>query len=379
MFKKFILLFLISCSVLFLKAGTDPDTNYVQKFKNIFAIKGFVLSNGFTYALTPRNNTKFTEQQLQDAQVIYKPYIPTTMGVSFNIKGVGFVYVFKLKNDFLDTIGRAKSDFKQFQMNIYKTTFGFEAYYQDYKRFYFHYKGDNLLLKNYNSDIRAYQWGINTIFIFNGKKFSYNAAFNQTQLQKKSAGSWMLIPAIKFNEIKSGQLIPDSVNQYYGGITNLQRNRNYSFLMQTGYGFNLTKSNFYFSGAMLFGAGIQTQSYTYPLGKLHKMAFPLVGRVKGGLGYNGNVFFGGIFANADICQSRIEQVKTQQMVYSYGVYLGFRAIEYTKTKGQLKAEAERKKLAEKNAAKKAKEEKRQAAIKAKENKKKAAEEKRKKK
>lgn len=361
MFKKLILFILLGGFVFSSKAKTDPDTNYVQKFKNIFAGKGFVIKNGFTYALTPRNNSNFTEQQLKDAQIIYNPYIPTTVGVSVNIKGIGFTYVFKIKNDFLDTLGRAKSGFKQFQLNMYGTKFGFEGYYQDYQRFYFHYKGDHLLLKNYNSDIRAYQWGINTIFIFNGKKFSYNAAFNQTQLQKKSAGSWMLIPALKFNEIKSGHLIPDSVNKYFGSITNLQRNRNYSFLIQTGYGFNLTKNYFYFSGAVLGGVGIQTQSYTYPLGKLHKIAFPLVGRVKGGLGYNGKIFFAGLFANADVCQSSIQQIKTQQLVYSYGIYLGFRAIEFTKTKGQLKNEAKRKKLAQMEAAQKLKEEKRKAA------------------
>ncbi len=361
MFKKLVVIFILTYSAMHIKADTDPDTNYVQKFKNIFAAKGFVISNGFNYVLTPRNNSNFTEQQLNNAQVIYSPYIPTTLGISMNIKGVGFTYVFKLKNDFLDTLGRAKSGFKQFQMNIYGTKLGFEAYYQDYKRFYFHYKGDHLVLNDYNSDIRAYQWGMNFIFIFNGKKFSYNAAFNQTQLQKKSAGSWMLIPALKFNELKSGHLIPYSLNKYFGDITNLKRNRNYSFLIQTGYGFNLTKSNFYFSGAFLAGAGIQTQSYTYPLGKLHKIAFPLVSRVKAGLGYNGKVFFSGFFANADVCQSTVKQVKTQQLIYSYGIYVGFRAVEFTKTKGQLKNEAKRKKLGEKEAAQKLKEQKRNAA------------------
>lgn len=377
MFKKLAPLSLFCILFYSAKAG-DPDTNYVQKFRNIFAIKGFVLANGFNYALTPRNNTKFTEAQLKDAKVIYSPYIPTTVAASINIKGFGFTYVFKLKDDFLDTLGKAKSDYKRFMMNMYGNKFGFEGYYQDYRRFYYHYKGDERLLKNYNSDIRAYQIGMNFIFIPNGKKFSYNAAFNQTVLQKKSAGSFMLIPSLRFDEIKSQNLIPDSVKQYYGVINDLQRNRNYAFTIQAGYGFNLTKDFFYFSGAALIGSGIQTQTYSYPLGKFYKMSLPLVGRAKASLGYNGKIIFTGIFANADFCQSRIEQVRTQQTVYTYGVFLGFRAVEYTKTKGQLKAEAKRKKDAEREAAKKAKEEKRQAAIKSKENKKKTNEQNRKK-
>ena len=74
-----------------------------------------------------------------------------------------------------------------------------------------------------------------------------------------------------------------------------------------------------------------------------------------------NYFLQDFFANADVCQSAVQQVKTQQTVYSYGAYMGFRIIEFTKTKGQLKRDAQQKKLAEKEAAKKLNEEKKKAA------------------
>jgi hypothetical protein len=345
-------------------AGGDIDTNYVQKFKNIFAGKLFLINNGFTYSIVPQGNSRFTSKELKDAQVIFNPYIPATAGVSLNISGVGFTYVFKFMDDYLDTTGQAKSAFKQFQMNIYGSKFGFEAYYQDYQRFYYHYKGDEKVkqdLKNYNSDIRAYQFGANAILIFNGKKFSYNAAFNQTVLQKKSAGSALLTMSLKFNELNSHDLIPNKVKPYYGSYIDLQRNRNYAYLMQFGYAFNLTKSNFYFSAALLAGAGIQNQTYTFPTGNFYRIAFPLVGRAKSSIGYNGKIIFSGIFANADVSQSSIRSLKTQQMVYSYGVFLGFRAVKYTKSKGQLKAEEKRMKESEKAAKIKLKEDKKKAA------------------
>lgn len=231
--KKVVILFSFLFIALLSNAG-EADTNYVRKFRNIFACKTFLLNNGYTYSLIPRNNTSFTEQQLDDAKLYYSPHIPPTTGISVNIKGFGFTYIFKFTKDYLDTTGRIKSDFKQFQMNMYGSKFGFEAYYQDYQRFYFHYKGDEILLKNYNTDIRAYQWGANGIFIFNGKKFSYNAAFHQTQLQKKSAASPLMLLSLRFSELKSGDLIPDSMKTFYGGISDLQRNRNYAFFLQGG-------------------------------------------------------------------------------------------------------------------------------------------------
>ncbi|HEY0030083.1 MAG TPA: DUF4421 family protein [Bacteroidia bacterium] len=344
--------------------GGEVDSNYVAKFKNIFAVKGFLINNGFIYTLTPRNNSFYSPQQLKDAEVIYSAHIPTTAGVSLNIKGVGFTYVFKFTDDYLDTTGRVRSGFKQFQMNIYGNKFGFEGYYQDYSRFYFHYKGDEILLKNYNNDIRAYQFGANGIFIFNGHKFSYNAAFNQTQFQKKSAGSGLMMISLKYNELQSNHLIPDSVDQFFSGYSALQKNRNYGFLLQGGYAFNLTKKNFYYSTALLAGAGIQFQSYSFPIDKFYKIGFPLIGRVKSSMGYNGKVFFTGIFGNFDVSQSYIHSVKTQQLIYSYGVYVGFRAIEmqkYKKSRKQLQEEAKEKKAKEAAAKKKLKEDKKKAA------------------
>ncbi|TAJ70080.1 MAG: DUF4421 domain-containing protein [Sphingobium sp.] len=361
-FRKTILLFFVVFVSYNLFAGSDPDTMYVQKFKNNFSVKTFLLNNGFIYTLTPRNNDNFTEQQLKDAKLFYLPHIPPTTGVSVNIKGIGFSYVFKFTNDYLDTTGRIKSGYKQFAMNMYGTKFGFEAYYQDYSRFYFHYKNQPIHLKDYNTDVRAYQWGARGIFIFNGKKFSYNAAFNQNQLQKKSAGSAMLIIAGRFSELKSTNrtLIPDSLSPYYGFTSKLQRNRNYAFLVQGGYGFNLTKNYFYFSMAALVGVGIETQTFSYPPQKYYRIGFPLVGRGKASVGYNGKILFTGIFANTDVGQARNKSFKTQELNYTYGVYVGVRAIKFTKTKGQIKQEEKRKKLAEKEAAKKAKEAKKKA-------------------
>ncbi|MFL5764524.1 MAG: DUF4421 family protein [Bacteroidia bacterium] len=359
--RKLWIFFLLSCFSSALHAG-EVDSNYIAKFRNIFAVKAFILNNGFTYSLTPRNNDPFTAQQLSDAKVIYSAHIPPALGVSLNIKGVGLTYVFKFTDDYLDTTTRVKSGFKQFNMNFYGMKGGFEAYYQDYSRFYFHYKGDEILSKNFNTDIRAMQFGANGIFIFNGKKFSYNAAFNQTEFQKQSAGSGLMTIALRYNEIRARDLIPDSVGSFFGGNYNtLQRNRNYGFLLQGGYAFNLTRNNFYYSTALLAGTGLQWQVYELPTRNFYRLGIPLIGRIKSSAGYNGKFFFSGIFGNLDITQSYIHSVKTQQMIYSYGFYMGFRAIEmkkYKKSHKQLHEEAKAKKEAEAAEKKRLKEEQR---------------------
>ncbi len=367
--KKIVVLFPILLIAIYSKAGRI-DTAYVQKFRSFFSVKTFFLNNGFHYIITPQNNSLFTEQQLDNARVRYFANIPPVTGVAININGIGLSYIFKFTNDYIDTAKTTiKSGYKQFQLNMYGSRFGVEIAYQDYSRFYFHYKGDETLSKKYNADIRAYQFGTSGIFIKNGKKFSYNAAFSQNQFQKKSAGSALTVIGFKYNEISSTSLIPDSIKPYFE-FPDLKSNKNYAFILQHGYAYNLVKNNFYFANALFVGVGLQSQVYNYSSFEQHKIGVPLSARAKSSAGYNGKVFFGGIYANADFAQSQIKTFKTEQFQYSYGLFIGLRAIIISKSKAQLREEEKRKKEAEKEA-------KREAVRKIKEDKKKAASKKRK--
>jgi hypothetical protein len=358
--RKNIFLFLLILIALRSKAG-KIDTAYVQKFRSLFSIKAFLLDNGFQYTLTPQSNNLYTESQLMNGRVQYRAHIPPLSGVAVNINGIGLTYIFKVTTDYLDTTKAIRSDYKQFQLNMYGARFGVEIAYQDYSRFYFHYKGDDALSKKYNADIRAYQFGAATMFIKNGKKFSYNAAFNQNQFQKKSAGSSLTLLGFKYSEVSSSSLIPDSVKKYFEN-SDLHSNRNYAFTLQHGYAYNLVKNRFYFANALFVGVGIQNQIYTYTNSEQHKVGVPLSARGKTSIGYNGKIFFGGIYANADYSQSQIKSMKTEQFQYTYGLFIGIRAVSISKSKAQLREEARIKK-------EEARETKKEAARKAKENKK----------
>lgn len=360
--KKTILLFFLVLIAFTSNAGRI-DTAYVQRFKSLFSLKTFVLNNGMYYTITPQNNSLFTEQQQMDARVRYSANIPPVSGISVNINGIGLTYIFKITNDYLDTAKTIKSGYKQFQLNMYGSRLGLEIGYQDYSRFYFKYKGDGTLSKNYNSDIRAYQFGASAIIISNSRKFSYNAAFNQNQFQKKSAGSSLTVVGFRYNEIKSPYLIPDSIKGFYK-YPDLNANKNYAFIIQHGYAYNLVKNRFFFANALFVGVGFQNQVYYYSNSQEKKIGVPLSARAKSSIGYNGKIFFAGLSANAEFAQSQIKILKSEQFQYSYGVFIGFRAISIVKSRAQLREEERSKKEAEKeakrDAARRVKEEKKQA-------------------
>lgn len=363
--KKIIFLFLL-IHIAFSSNAGRLDTAYVERFKSLFSIRTFFLNNGFHYTITPQNNGLFSEQQLNNARVNYYANIPPVTGVAVNINGIGLTYIFKFTNDYSDTTKAIKSGYKQFQLNMYGRKFGLEVGYQDFSRFYFKYKGDESLKKKYNTEIRVYQFAVSGLFINNKKKFSYNAAFSQNQFQKKSAGSAITVIGFRYNEIKSPYLIPDSVKKYFE-YSDLYSNRNYAFILQHGYAYNLVKNHFYFANALFVGVGIQNQIYNYAKLEERKIGVPVSAKGKSSIGYNGKMFFGGVYANADFAQSQIKSLRTEQFQYTYGLFLGLRAISVVKSKGQLREEARAKKEAEKEmkreAAQKTKEEKKKASAK----------------
>lgn len=329
--KKIIFLFL-SLLVVSLVNAQQVDTTYVKKFKNLFSVKIFLQNNGFQYAITPQNNSLFNDTELQNACVLFTTNIPPSFGIAVNIRRVGFSYVFNSIHDYIDiSNNRIKSDYRKLQFSTYGSGAGFEMGYISYSKFYINYKKNNSLVEANSADMKVRQFFLSSVFIKNRKRFSYSAAFNQSQFQKKSAGSFILGMGFKYNKIMSDDLIPDDVNPYFFA-PNITSNKNNLFVLQPGYAFNIVKNGFYFSNALLVGAGLQTQEYRTSTGKWSDTGFPFVIKGKSGLGYNGKTFYCGLYANADYLQSSIDILKTEQFQYTYGIYVGLRTI--TKTRAE---------------------------------------------
>jgi len=328
--------YILACSILFLSffaKASETDTSYIQNFKNIFSVKGLIYFNDYTYSLIPRNTAKYNSQQLKNVSVNYNSYLPATLGLSFNLRGLNLSFDFRNKMDFLYSSDKEKSSYRKFMLHFYGNKYGFEFYIKRFKHFYFDYRDNTIYHENYSDDMSAFQIGINNVFTINHKRFSYKAAFYQAAMQKKSAGSMIFIPAWRYENVKNNAFIPDSISQYYSVNKDIDKIKYNSFLLYMGYGFNIVKKYMYFSGAFLVGTGVQNQKYHLNFKKTHsETVMPVSGMAKLGLGYNGPTFIAGIFANADICQTQVYDLKTKQIVYNYGIFIGLRTVKYKKVK-----------------------------------------------
>ncbi len=115
-------------------------------------------------------------------------------------------------------------------MNIYKNRFGVELAYQSSKTLSGDsYYGDQMIhLDKGAVDLNTLN--INAYYAFSGSRFSYPAAFTQSYIQKRSAGSWLLGFSFVGGTIKSTEQSRDLIGRL--------KMRQLQFALGGGYGYN---------------------------------------------------------------------------------------------------------------------------------------------
>ncbi len=156
------------------------DTSYVVKFKRELALQAY-LSKKYT-SLSYQFPSEYNEHE-------YMPNSRTRLGVGVMWKAFALYlgYGFKFLND--ADKGNTKS--LDLQLHYYGRRFLIDFFGQNYQGFYMEYpeKSGNYVLR---PDLKIFQYGVVGQYVFNGNKFSYTAAFNQDEWQKRSAGSFHL-------------------------------------------------------------------------------------------------------------------------------------------------------------------------------------------
>lgn len=119
------------------------------------------------------------------------------------------------------------SDF-EFNMNSYSNSYGFDVVYLSSKTYSGYRTADGIKTDINRGDISQKALNVNFYYALNGKRFSFPAAFSQSYIQKRSAGSWLLGFSFDGSETKVGNgLMPTSTIRIN------------EFAIGGGYGYNL--------------------------------------------------------------------------------------------------------------------------------------------
>jgi len=103
------------------------------------------------------------------------------------------------------------------------------------------FQADDAGVYHVNSGLKTSNLGVNFIYVLNSKRFSYKAAFNQTDLQKKSAGSVIWGCGLSSFKIENGDAIIPSefTEEYFKDWAGLGNFKSYSVYGSLGYAYSL--------------------------------------------------------------------------------------------------------------------------------------------
>lgn len=294
---------------------------YVDDKTNLIQLTGFLYNS--------RNHF-----EVQDKRVLtFEPNESINFSLRFMHKWLGFAFSVGLKNTQAEK--RGKTDYLNLQLNSYGKKFGFNLYYSDYSGYYLeNYKrfpalveayGDNFPMR---ADISTTSIGGNAYYIFNHKKYSYRSTFVQNEIQKKSAGSFLLNGSLSYFSIRSDSaIVPKGINNFYELRSRFEDGNFYSLSLLPGYSHTLVFfQRFFITGSICLGATSQYQELflEYNSGSSRWVILPRA-LSRFGIGYNGNRFYAGLTSMADAYNMPLgNQSKLTYFIASGSVYFGIR-------------------------------------------------------
>ena len=317
--KKLLLyIFIISFSIN-LKAQKEDKYPNIEFINSKFSFSTYYVNN-YSYL-------KLSSRLSDDSPpVYYMPNLRGGIGAKIKIKGFSFAYTFKLPQD--NYYGN--TDYFDLNFNFQKRVFGLSLYYTSYKGLYIKNPEEiNYIYpkKNYpvRSDIKLTSFGFSTQFSFM-KSFSINAAFEQTERQKKTAGSFIIMFSDRFSTLKSdSSIVPYSVINDYDRLPNINKLNINTFKIAPGAGYTFVLSKYFSITTMLYtGWGFQMKFYKLSGKQKFGVRLPFYVNSKNAIGYNGEDVFCRLVYNLELNDIKFTDSKITLFSTFLQFTLGFR-------------------------------------------------------
>jgi hypothetical protein len=304
-------------------AGDSVQNAYVGNFRYNFMVKNFMATRHLSFNIRSRTG--------QRKSVTYSPNGNYSLGAGFFYKKVGLEFAFKLPVSDRNNERFGRTRYLDWQTNIYGTRFGGDLTYQRYRGFY---PREPALLDStwrsgrnypYRSDIVARNMAVNAFYIFNHKRFSYKAAFTQTEKQLQSAGSFILMAAfshLRFNG--NSDLLPGSESGQAEEDASFKQGSFSTTSILPGYAYTFILDDFYLSGSVHLGGSLQYKNYVINHTAQQEFSLARKNHMRIAGGYNGQRWMAGTSVILDNTPVRMQQIVLSASNFNVKLFIGYR-------------------------------------------------------
>ena len=247
------------------------------------------------------------EKTGQDVYYTTKPGLAAGLSIAWGKLGLSAGYDLPVRDDDFegDKKGGGELDLR---LDFYGRAMCFDFYYQHSQGFYLDNPEEVGIARSSDGSLPFYEdMGMNNIsaslyYIFSSRKFSARAAFDGSDMQKESAGSFLLMSTAGMLSVKSGSsLMPQNPGADESELSDLDGCDYSHFSVSPGYGYiSVFGSGFYLCEIVFIGPGLSYAHYSMGEKASGEMNFFLKPNVRIASGYSGKRFFCGLSVISEI-------------------------------------------------------------------------------
>jgi hypothetical protein len=298
-------------------------SKYIQRFPNYF----------FLWPVLKQRSTSFEVKNQANQKLTYKPNGDYGLGFGMYIFEVGFEVTFSVapKPSSQAIYGHSKAS--DLQLNVLGKSFGLDLFTQHYSGFYFDDSNRPVppgMPYPERPDISVWNTGMNGIYIFNKNKYSLRAAYNFSERQLQSGGSFLLSGTINTFSLRADSAVYG--NNYFPsfGTTGDFVKLDYTTLsVAPGYAHTWVFKNLFFINASLsIGPANHWINYQTSAGSKSDVKLNSFADFRVAIGYNSDRFFTGISYIAQARNIKFEQLEFTSTNTTFKMVIGYRFKEF---------------------------------------------------
>ena len=230
--------------------------------------------------------------------------------VGFNFSNIILTFGFSPGIKFGAKPNKGTTISKDFQLTIIGSKVITDLNYQSYKGFYVYNTHEFKLTRDdadtivVRPDINVTSFGVNTMYVFNNKKYSLRGAFSFTDVQRKSAGSFMAgvyHSHVVFSANDSTFIRYPFINNFSPLLSEINQISQITAGVSGGYGYTFVYKKIIFSIALNVGIGGQKTYYRTMEGSDESLKLNLTSSLnaKNAIRYDNLRFFIGVLTSYD--------------------------------------------------------------------------------
>lgn len=261
----------------------------------------------------------------------FKPNDVFNQGIKIQHKWFGLGIGFSPKK--LQADKKGTTDELDLHLYVYSKRQYLDAYFISYKGFYLeNFMRNDSLKKYYTSfplmpDLSITTTGLTYLHLFNHKKFSLRASFTQNEIQRKSAGSFVLGSSLNYMRMEnSGNIIPKELRAVALADQQFVKVAFYDISILPGYAHTFVYKRFYLTLVPMLGVALQYQNFsTVDKRNPTRISNGFRSLSKVSIGYNSDRFFCALTGTNDTYNYMlVPEVRLRTQISEARVIIGYR-------------------------------------------------------